>query len=277
MQNEYLKDKNALITGGASGMGKAIAKKLANSGVNIAVCSLLSKENSINMSELSNLPAVEEMEKTKLELKSFGIKVLAGNVDVTKTDQLEEIFEKTKLELGSIDILVNAAGVTIEHILEGHPEESWLRVIDVNVNGVFRASKLAIGGMKKNKWGRIINIASTAAHVGAETSAAYCASKAAVVGFTRAVALEGASFGVTCNSISPTWVESEFGRKWIVDIAKKQLNKDPEAYLQELREQNPQKRLIQPEEIGAVGYFLCTEEAKGINGEDIRVTGGAVW
>lgn len=277
MQNENLKGRNALITGGASGMGKAIATKLAKSGVNIAICSLLSNENTINTNELSNLPAVQDMEKTKSELESYGIKILTGNVDVTKTDQLEEFFKNTKAELGNIDILVNAAGITIEHILENHPEEAWLRVIDVNVNGVFRASKLAIGGMKRNKWGRIINIASTAAHVGAETSAAYCASKAAVVGFTRAVALEGAAFGVTCNSISPTWVESDFGKKWIGDIAKNQLKKDPHLYLQELKEQNPQKRLIQPEEIGAVAYFLCTEEAKGINGEDIRVTGGAVW
>lgn len=277
MQTGFLKGKNALVTGGASGMGKAMALNFARYGANVAICSLLSKNDSIDIKELANIPAVEEMDNTKKELESIGVKVIAGNVDVTNNDQLVEFFNIVKKEFGKIDILANAAGVTAEHVLEDHPEELWLRVMDVNINGVFRSTKLAIKDMKKNGWGRIINIASTAAHVGAETSAAYCASKSAVVGFTRAVALEGAPYKVTCNSISPTWVESKFGVKWIGDIAKKQLNKDPEEYLQELREENPQKRLIQPEEIGAVALFLCSNEAKGINGEDIRVTGGAIW
>ena len=101
----------------------------------------------------------------------------------------------------------------------GHPDELWHQVIDINLNGVYRTIKLCLPGMIDRKWGRIINIASTAASVGSPTNAAYCASKAAVVGLTHCVALEGAPHGVTCNAISPGWVETDLGKNWMRQLA----------------------------------------------------------
>ena len=131
--------------------------------------------------------------------------------------------------------------------------------------------------MIEQRWGRIINIASTAAAVGAVTSGAYCASKAGVVGLTRCVALEGAPHGVTCNAISPGWVETGFGRDWMSDIARQQQDTDFDTYLTDVREANPQGRLIQPQEIGALALFLCREEALGITMQDLTVSAGSLW
>ena len=120
---------------------------------------------------------------------------------------------------GKVDILANAAGITAEKLICGHSEQLWLKVMDVNANGPFRTIKLILPGMIERRWGRIINISSTAASVGAKTSGAYCASKAAVLGLTRCVALEGAEHGVSCNAISPGWVQTDFQKKWMHNIA----------------------------------------------------------
>jgi len=131
--------------------------------------------------------------------------------------------------------------------------------------------------MIEQKWGRVINIASTAAAVGAPTSAVYCASKAAVVGLTRCVALEGAEHGVTCNSISPGWTNTNFGRDWMGDIAEKQEQRKGEEYIADVKADNPQNRLIQPEEIAATALFLCQEKARGMTMQDLTVSAGSVW
>jgi len=108
-------------------------------------------------------------------------------------------------------------------------------------------------------------------------SPAYCASKAAVLGLTRAMAQEGAEGGVTANAICPGWVETDFGRDWITDIAEKQMHMKGEELISQEAASNPQKRLIQPKEIGALAAYLCREEAYGINGQDITVSGGSLW
>ncbi|MCI0544441.1 MAG: SDR family oxidoreductase, partial [Actinobacteria bacterium] len=124
---------------------------------------------------------------------------------------------------------------------------------------------------------RIINIASTAATVGAVTSSAYCASKAGVVGLTRCVALEGAPHGVTCNAISPTWTDTGFAREWMTDIAENQEHRSGAEYVHDVERANPQGRLISPDEIGALALFLCSEGARGVTMEDLRVSAGSLW
>ena len=118
---------------------------------------------------------------------------------------------------------------------------------------------------------------STAASVGATTSGAYCASKAGVVGLTRCVALEGAPHRVTCNAISPTWVDTSFGRDWMGDIALKQENRSGSAYVADVETDNPQGRLIQPSEIGALALYLCSEQALGLTMQDLTVSAGSLW
>ena len=196
---------------------------------------------------------------------------------MTSEDSVQAFYDATIEAFGHVDILVNAAGITAEQTILGHSDALWLKVIDVNLNGAYRTIKLCLPGMIERGWGRIINIASTAASVGAPTSGAYCASKAGVVGLTRCVALEGAAHGVTCNAISPTWVETDFGRGWMTGIAEDQEGRKGEDYIADAKAANPQKRLIQPSEIGALALHLCRDEARGLTMQDLTVSGGSLW
>lgn len=275
--DQFLKGRTAWVTGGASGMGRAIALALAEAGSNVAVGSLLSNRDARVEGELAYLPGESELEEVRSQIESLGVRVFASGLDVT-SDESVEAFHRSSVEaLGEIDILANAAGITAEQTLCGHPDSLWQKVIDVNLNGIYRTSRRCLPSMIERGWGRVINIASTAASVGAPTSAAYCASKAGVVGLSKCIALEGAERGVTCNAISPTWVETSFGVQWMHNIAEVQESREGEAYVSEARESNPQKRLIQPSEIGGLARFLCREEAQGITMQDLTVSGGSLW
>lgn len=247
MEQDYLKGKVAMITGGVSGMGKAMALALADAGANIAIGSLLASSSATSVKdEIVNRPTYESLEKTKQDLEAYGVKVLAMDLDVCSEESVALFYEATIETFGQVDILANAAGITAEQTVSGHSSELWHKVIDVNLNGTFRTCRLCLPGMIERKWGRIINIASTAATVGAPTSAAYCASKAAVLGLSRCIALEGAEHGVTCNTISPGWVETNFGRDWMTHIAETFENRSGDEYISDTKDSNPQKRMIQP-------------------------------
>jgi len=275
--DQFLKGRTAWVTGGASGMGRAIALALAEAGADVAIGSLLSNSDKRVDGELAYLPGESELEEVGSQIESLGVRAFAAALDVT-SDESVETFHRSAVEaLGEIDILGNAAGITAEQTLCGHSDSLWQKVIDVNLNGIYRTTRRCLPRMIERGWGRVINIASTAASVGAATSAAYCASKAGVVGLSRCIALEGAEHGVTCNAISPTWVETKFGVQWMHNIAEVQESREGEAYVSEARESNPQKRLIQPSEIGGLARFLCREEAQGITMQDLTVSGGSLW
>jgi NAD(P)-dependent dehydrogenase (short-subunit alcohol dehydrogenase family) len=255
-----------------------MALEFAKAGADVAIGSLLSTRKETRADgELVNMPGSEEMERTKGEIEAHGVKALAVELDVTDIASCEDFYNETVKAFGTVDILANAAGITAEHGVVDHPEGLWLKVMDVNANGPFRMSKFCLPGMIERGWGRIISISSTAGNVGAPMSPAYCASKAAVLGMTRAMALEGAEHGVTVNAICPGWVETDFGRDWITDIAEKQMHMKGEELIAQEASSNPQKRLIKPVEIGALAAYLCREEAYGINGQDITVSGGSLW
>lgn len=278
MSDRFLEGRTAMVTGGASGMGRAMALEFARAGANVAIGSLLSNRRATAADgELVNMPGMEEMERTRGEIESLGVKALAVELDVTSTESCENFYHEVVKSFGKVDILANAAGITAEHGVVDHPEKLWLKVMDVNANGPFRMSKVCLPGMIERKWGRIITISSTAGNVGAPMSPAYCASKAAVLGLTRAMALEGAENGVSVNAICPGWVETDFGREWITDIAEKQMHMKGEELIAQEASNNPQKRLIKPVEIGALAAYLCREEAYGINGQDLTVSGGSLW
>jgi len=278
MGDKYLKGRTAMVTGGASGMGRAMALAFAEAGADVAIGSLLSNRSDTKKDgELVNMPGMDELEKTRKEIEDKGVRAIAVELDVTSSESVEAFYKAVMDEFGKVDILANAAGITAEQTVVGHTEELWQKVMDVNASGVFRTTRLVLPGMIERKWGRIINIASTAASVGAPTSGAYCASKAAVVGLTRCVALEGAEYGVSANTISPGWVETDFGKSWMTDIAEKQQNRSGDEYINEEKSGNPQKRMIQPVEIGNLAAFLCKEESFGISAQDITVSAGSVW
>jgi 3-hydroxybutyrate dehydrogenase len=268
----FLAERTAMVTGGASGMGLAIARALATAGARVAIGSLLAGGKRAD-GELTYLPGQEQMDRA---LSQLGSDSIGMNLDVTSDESVDEFWRSTEDRLGPVDILVNAAGITAEQTIVGHSDDLWNKVIEVNLTGTYRAIKRVLPSMIERKWGRIINLASTAASVGAATSGAYCASKAGVVGLTRAVALEGAPYGVTCNSISPTWVDTSFGRAWMTDIAEHE-QRSGDDYVADVEKSNPQGRLISPTEIGALALFLCSEGAKGITMEDLRVSAGSLW
>jgi 3-hydroxybutyrate dehydrogenase len=276
MSDLFLQGRVAMVTGGASGMGKAMALAFASAGADVAIGSLLAGGRKAE-GEVAFFPGQEMLDQTKKEIEEFGVRCLALNLDVTKDDSVDLFFVTTGEELGPVNILANAAGITAEQTISGHPDALWHKVIEVNLNGTYRAIKRALPVMIEAQWGRIINIASTAASVGAVTSGAYCASKAGVVGLTRCVALEGAPHRVTCNAISPTWVDTSFGRDWMGDIAEKQEQRSGDEYIAEVKKSNPQGRLIRPSEIGALALFLCREEALGITMQDLTVSAGSLW
>jgi NAD(P)-dependent dehydrogenase (short-subunit alcohol dehydrogenase family) len=278
MNESYLKGKVAMVTGGASGMGRAMAMAFARQGADIIIGSLIAAPDKQAVAgEVVFMPAEAQLTQAREELEALGARAVASDMDVCSTSSCRDFFDLALSTFGKVDILANAAGITAERPLCGHPEALWMKVMDVNANGPFRTIRLALPGMIERRWGRIINIASTAASVGAITSGAYCASKAAVLGLTRCVALEGAAHGVSCNAISPGWVQTDFQQKWMQDIAQNEGAPSGGAYLADAISQTPQKRIVQPREIGALAAYLCREEAFGVTGQDLTVSAGSLW
>ncbi len=267
MSENFLAQKTVAVTGGASGMGRAISLALAGAGASVSIGSLVAG-NGTSVGAVVHLPPEETLEITRKEIEALGVDTACFHLDVTQSESVEQFLKGTEEKLGPIDILVNAAGITAEQTISGHSQELWDRVIDVNLNGTYRTIRYCLPGMMARKWGRIINIASTAAQVGAVTSGAYCASKAGVVGLTRCVALEGAPHGVTCNSISPTWVDTDFGKTWM---------ESTDSAREEVQADNPQGRLIHPTEVGALALYLCREEAFGMTMQDLTLSAGSLW
>lgn len=272
-----LSGRAAVITGGLTGQGLAIAKALARSGANVAVGSYVNEQGG-RSGDAAAYPDPAEVTTVRQALAEFGTKVFAGHLDVRNSGVIDEFVTAAAKECGAADILVNAAGTTAEQPVSGHSDELWLKIIDTNLNGAFRMTRKLLPGMIARKWGRIINIGSTAASVGWKDNPAYCASKSGLLGLTRCVALEGAPYGVTCVMISPTWVETELMRRNVAQVvAREGKGRTAEEAMADIARQNPQIRIIQPEEVAALAAFLCSEEARGITMENIQITGGALW
>ncbi len=257
-REKYLENRVAMVTGGFNGMGKAIVRALAERGAAVAI------------------GARNVDERFAKELRADGHSVFAHTLDVREIDSVATFVAAAESTLGPIDILVNSAGITAHELVCDHDEQRWLDVIDTNISGPFRTTRACLPGMIERHWGRIINIGSTAARTATADHAAYCASKSGLLGLSRPVALEGASHGVSCVVVSPTWVETDMLRNSMATQAKqKGITVEQETAATEAG--MPQKRLVQPEEIAATVVFLCREEALGITMEDIQVNAGALW
>jgi 3-hydroxybutyrate dehydrogenase len=276
--DSYLKGRAAVVTGGASGQGRAIALALAARGADVAVGSYLADRPALEPGSDTYLPAPEELASVEAEIAAFGVRVLGAALDVRSNESCAAFYDRALTAFGKIDILANAAGIGAEQPLCGHPDALWDAVIDTNLTGCYRMIKRCLPGMIERRWGRIINIASTAANIGAKDNPAYCASKAGILGLTRCVALEGAPFGVTCNAINPGFVDTGMMRSsvrtWLKAEGK---GRTEEAFIAEIAAGYPQKRIIQPREIGALAAFLCHDDALGLTMEDITVAAGSLW
>jgi 3-hydroxybutyrate dehydrogenase len=275
--NRLLFGHTAVVTGGASGMGAAIAIRLASLGANVAIGSLLTKDAG-GPSVIAHYPHRNDLDRVRDEIKTHQVSVFADEIDVAHEQSVDSFCSAAESALGPVTVLVTAAGISIEHGLSEHPWDAWGKVMRVNLDGTALCIRRLLPNMLKARRGRIVTIASTAASVGASRSSAYCASKAGVVALSRCVALEGAAYGITCNSISPSWVNTDLAKLWMKECAANEgLEGGSAAYRAAAERQNPQGRLIQPNEIAALAAFLCSEEAAGITGQDIVISGGSLW
>lgn len=279
MSGRYLSGRAAWVTGGASGMGRATALRLAEAGADVAIGSLVLSQRAVALPDQNvHTPPDERLAETKAELEKHGVRALAMPLDVCSNQSVQEFYESTVRALGKIDILVNAAGSSARKLMVDHPDDIWHRMIDTNLNGPYRTIKCCFPGMVERKWGRIVNIASTAANIGYVRHSAYCASKSGLLGLTRCVALEGAEHGVSCNAINPGWVATDSNYSACQqEIAIAGLDITVEEYRARIAKDLPQKRFLHPDEIGALIAFLCREEAFGINAEAINIAMGSLW
>lgn len=249
----------ALVTGGGRGIGRATAIALAAAGIDVAVAARSSVE----------------LEETAGEIRRLGRRAQALTCDVTRRDDIEQALESVRVSLGEPLILVNNAGIAAGAKLADTTDELWERTMAVNVNGAFYWTRAMMPAMLSAGWGRVINIASIAAKAAAPYMVAYAASKHALLGLTRAVASEVAAKGVTVNAICPGYVDTPMTEGSIENIHAR-TGRSPEQARKILEGFSPQGRLMTAEEVAAVAAFLCTEEARGINGQGIVLDGGGL-
>lgn len=252
-----LEGRGAVVTGGGRGIGRAVARALAEWGASVVVAAR----------SRSEIEAVAE------ELREDGFEAHAVACDVTDPTSVDAMAAEAVERLGTVDVLVNNAGVSPSNPVKRLPLDEWNRVLAVNVTGTFLCTKAFLEGMVERRWGRVVNIASVAGLRGERYIAAYTASKHAQVGFTRAVALEVADKGVTVNAICPGYVDTPMTEYSVSRIVEK-TGISPEAALEHILSLSPQKRLIRPEEIAHVTLMLCHAEGEGINGQAIVIDGG---
>ena len=271
-----LAGKSALITGGMTGQGLAIARALAAEGAHVALGSYVG--GGARLGDAAAYPEEAEVARVTAALASPGRQVFASHLDVRDEAGIAHFIARAEQQCGAFDILVNAAGTTAEQPVCGHSDALWQKIIDTNLTGAFRMIRSLLPGMIARRWGRIINIGSTAASVGWKDNPAYCASKAGLLGLTRCVALEGAPHGVSCVMISPTWVETELMQRNVEQlVAREGRGRTLEDAMAEIAAQNPQQRIIQPGEVASLAAYLCRDDARGITAENIQITGGALW
>lgn len=260
--------RRVIVTGGLSGVGHAVAMDLAQKGHDVA----------IGARDLASPARRAMLDALAAAAQAGGGAMLADRLDLTEPQSVDTFCARAAERFGPADVLVNAAGVTVEQPVQGHSDALWHKVIDTNLTGAFRMIRACLPTMMAQGWGRIVNLGSTAATVGARDNPAYCASKAGLLGLTRCVALEGAAHGVTCVMVSPTWVDTPMMQANLSEvIAREGKGRSIDEARAEIVAQNPQGRIIQPEEIAAVVAFLVSDAARGITMEEIRITGGAHW
>lgn len=194
-------------------------------------------------------------------------------LDVSKAASVKTGFETARASNGPIDVLVNNAGAALSAPLYHTTDEDWHQMLGVNLTGTFYCCREVISDMKKNHWGRIVNIASIAGLAGAPYITAYTAAKHGVIGLTRSLALELARDNVTVNAICPGYVNTDMLERSITNIMDK-TTLDRDQVIEELLSKNPQHRFIEPEEVAATVLWLCQASCDGITGEAISMNGG---
>jgi 3-hydroxybutyrate dehydrogenase len=256
----FLKGKTALVTGSTSGIGLAYAKALAAEGANIVI---------------NGFGDAAEIEKERAGLESaYGVKALYNGADLTRVDEIEAMMKATVDAFGAVDILINNAGTQHVAPVDQFPVDKWNLIIALNLTAAFHATRLAVPGMRARKWGRIISTASAHSLVASPNKSAYVAAKHGLAGFTKTVALETATDGITVNCISPGYVWTPLVENQIPDTMKTRGMTREQVMNDVLLAAQPTKQFVQPEQVAALALFLCRDEASAITGANLSIDGG---
>src|SRR5689334_3395789 len=250
----FLQDKVALVTGSTSGIGLAIARALAAEGAKLMINGFGDPAN------------------IERECKELG--ALHDGADMSKPQDIEAMMKRCAEELGGPDILVNNAGIQHVSPVEDFPPEKWDAIIAINLSSAFHTTRLAIPGMKAKKWGRVINTASAHSLVASPNKSAYVAAKHGIAGFTKTVALETATSGITANCISPGYVWTPLVERQIPDTMRTRGLTREQVMNDVLLAAQPTKQFVTPEQVAALAVFLCREEAAAITGANLSMDGG---
>ena len=260
MQNRSLSGKTALVTGSTSGIGLGIAHALAAEGADIV------------LNGFGEAAVINQLQKDIAQ--QHGVRTIYSDADMSKATEIEQMMREAATQMGGIDILVNNAGIQHVANVEDFPVERWDAVIAINLSSAFHTSRLALPFMKKNNWGRIINIASVHGLVGSAGKSAYVAAKHGIIGLTKVTALENAQTGITCNAICPGWVLTPLVQKQ-VDARAHDKSLSQEAAKHELLiEKQPSAEFVTPEQLGELAVFLCSPAASQVRGAAWNMDGG---
>jgi 3-hydroxybutyrate dehydrogenase len=254
-----LRDHTAVITGATSGIGLGLAEAFAAAGCNIAI---------------NGIVTPQQADALVASLRRHGTEVLFHAAELADPKQCVGLIEAAEARFGSVDILINNAGIQYVASVEEFPAERWDAVLAVNLSAAFHTIRVALAGMQKRGWGRIINIASVHGLVASTHKAAYVAAKHGLVGLTKVVALENATRGITCNAICPGYVLTELVERQIDDLARQKQISHEEASRDLLREKHPTEKFTTVEDIAAMAIFLCSAAASNITGASLLIDGG---
>ncbi len=252
-----LENRNALITGGSRGIGKSVARRFVEEGANVFLCAR--GESALN--------------GTAEELRGMGGKVATHVADVSDRGSVERMVERALAEYGVLDILVNNAGLTHSGRFLDHSFEEFDRVMKVNLYGVFHVTRAVLPSMMERKKGKIVNMASTAGKWGSLNQSAYNASKHAVVGLTRCLALEMAPFHINVNAICPAGVEGDEMDSMVEHWAH-ELKVTKEQARKNITSRSPIGRFIHPEEVAALAVYLASDDSDAMTAQSLSLCGG---
>ena len=266
-----LEGKVAMVTGGSRGIGRADALALAREGADVVITDILlesdtsaaDSEKDLRLSKMAKEQGFIYTERTVKEIQAMGRRAVAIKMDVTDADQVQATVDRMTKEWGKVDILINNAAI-LDHVgpIETQTPAMWERVLKVNLTGSFNCARAVLPGMKARNWGRIVNMASVAGTMGGFGQASYSATKAAVIGLTRTLALEGARNNVTCNAIVPGIIMTEAYKAF------------DQAMVDRMVKRIPSRKAGAPEDVANAIVFLCSDWARYLTGVALPVTGG---